>query len=409
MPQTRLTNIMRIFFIALISLLSLTAMSQDTLKIMYYNLLNFPGTTPGRADTLRKTVQYIMPDLLVVNELSSEEGAELILNNSLNIGVSETFQRAEFTDGPDSDNMLFYNANKLALYSQFEIETELRLINEYVVYTLPIINDTVFLSLYSAHLKASDGSEEENLRYAEAMAFKTHLNTKHKVSNVIFGGDLNIYKSSEKAYTEITTGQDITLYDPIFSPANWHNNSSYANIHTQSTRSSQFGGGATGGMDDRFDMIFVSTDILSGAERVRYVSDSYHAFGQDGQRFNQSIRVPSNSTAPDSIINALYYMSDHLPVIMDVAILEEANAIAEANRLEFDFQIEKNLIRFSSLEKPLEFKVFDVLGKEVFSKHLNSGMSQFSLPSQINSGVYILQFIELKSEKSLMTKKYLDL
>lgn len=400
---------MRIFITAFISLLSLTVMSQDTLKIMYYNLLNFPGTTPGRADTLRRTLQYTHPDLLVVNELSSEVGAELILNNSLNVGDTEDFKRAEFTDGPDSDNMLFYNTNKVALYSQFEIETELRFINEYVVYTLPIINDTVFLSIYSAHLKASDGSTQENLRYAEVIAFKEHLSGKQEVKNIIFGGDLNIYKSSEKAYTEITTGQDIPLYDPIFSPASWHNNSSYANIHTQSTRSYQFGGGATGGMDDRFDMIFVSTDILSGADRVKYINNSYHAFGQDGMRFNQSLRFPSNASAPDSIINALYYMSDHLPVIMDIEILEEANAIAEAKLLEFDFQIENNVIRFKELNESLEFKVFDVLGKEVFSKPLNSGVSQIQLPSQMKSGVYILQFIELKSEKTLIAKKYLDL
>jgi len=400
---------MRIFLIAFISLLSMTAISQDTLSIMYYNILNFPGTTPGRADTLRRTLQYTLPDLLVVNELSSEVGAELILNQSLNVGEISHYQRAEFTDGPDSDNMLYYDSNKVALYTQFEIETELRLINEYVLYTLPIINDTVFLSVYSAHLKASNGSQEENLRFAEAKEFKKHLSNKSEVKNIIFGGDLNIYKSSEKAYTEITTGQDIPLYDPIFSPANWHNNSSYSNIHTQSTRSSQFGGGATGGMDDRFDMIFVSTDILSGAERVKYVNDSYHAFGQDGLRFNQSIRIPSNASAPDSVINALYYMSDHLPVIMDVVILEEANAIAEANRLEFEFQIEKNHIHFSSLEQPLEFKVFDVLGKDVFSKQLNAGISQIRLPSQLKSGVYILQFTELKSKKSLITKKYLDL
>lgn len=400
---------MRIFLTAFISLLSMTVMSQDTLKIMYYNLLNFPGTTPGRADTLRKTLQYTHPDLLVVNELSSEIGADLILNQSLNVGEITHYQRAEFTNGPDSDNMLFYHSDKVVLYSQFEIETELRLINEYVLYTLPIINDTVFLSFYSAHLKASDGSQEENLRYAEAMAFKNHLSGKQEVKNIIFGGDLNIYKSSEKAYTEITTGQDIPLYDPIFSPANWHNNSTYANIHTQSTRSSQFGGGATGGMDDRFDMIFVSTDILNGADRVKYIHNSYEAFGQDGQRFNQSVRVPSNASAPDSIINALYYMSDHLPVIMDVEILEEANAIAEAKLLKFDFIIENNIIRFSELNESLEFKIFDVLGKEVFAKQLNRGANQVKLSSQIKSGVYILQFIELKSEKTLIAKKYLNL
>ena len=47
----------------------------------------------------------------------------------------------------------------------------------------------------------------------------------------------------------------------------WHANvgetdCEYASIHTQSTRVSSFGGGATAGMDDRFDWILVSAAIL---------------------------------------------------------------------------------------------------------------------------------------------------
>ncbi|MCH6573843.1 MAG: hypothetical protein IH795_01365, partial [Bacteroidetes bacterium] len=42
---------------------------------------------------------------------------------------------------------------------------------------------------------------------------------------------------------------------------NWHNNFSFVEIHTQSPRTRQFGGGANGGMDDRFDMILTSQSI----------------------------------------------------------------------------------------------------------------------------------------------------
>ena len=58
---------------------------------------------------------------------------------------------------------------------------------------------------------------------------------------------------------------------------NWHNNNSYAPIHTQSTRSSTGGyaGGAYGEMDDRFDIIFTSNDIISDSQGVKYVTNSY--------------------------------------------------------------------------------------------------------------------------------------
>lgn len=402
---------MRILIIAIISFFSLTLSSQSTLDIMYYNLLNFPGTTHGRTDTLRKTVQYILPDLLVVNELSSEEGADIILDNSLNVWGINYYKRAEFTDGPDTDNMLFYDSTKVALYSQFEIETELRLINEYVLYTLPIITDTVFMYVYSAHLKASDGSSEANLRYREMVAFKEHLTTLNDSINIIFGGDLNIYRSSEKAYDEIIEGQDIYLYDPIFSPGNWHNNESYADIHTQSTRTSQFGGGAKGGMDDRFDMIFVSDVVLNGAKRIKYVEDSYYALGQDGQRFNKSLINPTNTSAPDSVISALYYMSDHLPVIMSIDVLEQANAISElhSNILDIQYKIQGSSIHFVNIEDPIIFKVFDILGQLVFSLKINHGSQSIQLPNKLKTGIYIFRFEGLQLEKTLTQKQYLPL
>lgn len=396
---------MRLFYIALLSMLSLTINAQSQLDIMYYNLLNFPGTTPGRADTLRKIVQYAQPDLLVVNELSSEEGAELILNNSLNMWGIDYYQKAVFTDGPDTDNMLFYNSTKVGLLDQHEIETELRLINEYILYTLPIHNDTVFFSVYSAHLKASDGSAEQNLRLAEVTAFKDHLVEKSAVQNVFFGGDLNLYKSSEPAYDAITNLYDILLYDPIFRPGNWHNNESYADIHTQSTRTYQFGGGARGGMDDRFDMIFATEDVLNGSNRLHYMDDSYYALGQDGNRFNESLKSPANFSAPDSVITAMYYMSDHIPVIMSVEVLDSASSIHQAAiALEVDYKIIRKSIVFSNLKETINFKVYDIMGRQVFNHESLNGNQTLYLPGHIKNGIYIFRFEDLKSNTSMSRK-----
>ena len=44
-----------------------------------------------------------------------------------------------------------------------------------------------------------------------------------------------------------------------------------------------------GGMDDRFDFIFVSEDLISGEDGVLYLENSYLAEGQDGNHFNQSV------------------------------------------------------------------------------------------------------------------------
>lgn len=396
---------MRLLYAAVMSLFSLTLYAQSSLDIMYYNLLNFPGTTPERADTLRKIVQYVQPDLLVVNELSSEEGAELILNRALNQWGIAYYNRADFTDGPDTDNMLFYNTTKLGLASQYEIETELRLINEYILYTKPIVNDTIFLSVYSAHLKASQGQTEENLRLAEVTAFKDHLAEKNEIHNVIFGGDLNLYSSNERAYDAIISLHDILLFDPIFSPGSWHNNDTYAPIHTQSTRTYQFGGGSSGGMDDRFDMIFVSEDILNGSSRLNYIDESYHALGQDGNRFNLSLITPDNFSAPDSVISALYYMSDHLPVIMSVEVLDSASAThQQALVLEVDYQIINHTVHFSDLNDTVNFKIYDIMGRVVYSQESLNGNQSIYLPETVRNGIYIFRFEDLKINASFSRK-----
>ena len=120
---------------------------------MYYNLLTFPQTQPDRIDTLKKITNYVQPDVFVVNELNSFSGGVQILNTALNHSGTQYYSSALFYDGPDTDNLLFYNSNKLGLISQFQIPTSLRDISEYVLYykdpSLSAVSDTTYLYFYS--------------------------------------------------------------------------------------------------------------------------------------------------------------------------------------------------------------------------------------------------------------------
>jgi hypothetical protein len=171
-----------------------------------------------------------------------------------------------------------------------------------------------------SHLKASSGTTNANRRNAELTVLRNHVNSNSTIRNSIFGADLNIYSNSEAGYQTITTTGTYPFSDPINRPGNWNNNGSFADIHTQSSRTIQLGGdGAGGGLDDRFDQILSSSNVMSGADRIRYIPGTYHAVGQDGNHFNLSVNdPPANSSVPASIANALYYMSDHLPVVMDL-------------------------------------------------------------------------------------------
>jgi endonuclease/exonuclease/phosphatase family metal-dependent hydrolase len=297
---------------------------------MSYNLLNFPTNgIVDRDDTLRKIVQYEQPDVLLVCELNSLGGANDILNNSLNVYGTTKYQRANYVSNQSSSNnlqnMAFYNSEKLTLYSQDVLTTTARDISEYIFYyNSPYLaqhNDTIFIDFYVAHLKASQGGSNAVQRYQEVKVFTDYIDTKPTDRNRIFCGDLNLYNSSETAYQELINAGTYKMVDPINQPGTWHNNSSFTSIHTQSTRLANIGdSGSSGGLDDRFDFILISENIDNVVDSVSYINNTYKVIGNDGNHFNQSLLNGTNTSVPDSVLYALYYMSDHLPIRLKLKI-----------------------------------------------------------------------------------------
>jgi hypothetical protein len=384
---------MKNILILLTIAISTTLHAQDQVKIMYYNLLNYPSTTPLRHDTLRKIIQYAKPDLFLVNELQSNQGANLILANSLNQFGINYYQKAAFINGPDTDNMLFYNSTKFGLVSQKKIATVLRDINEYVLYykdpTMTALSDTIYFYMYSLHLKAGSGDEFQ--RNIECTTLRNYLDAKTNIENVFVGGDFNFYTATEPGFSTIKTSATLPLIDPIYATGNWHNNSSYAYLHTQSTRdfNSNLGDGATGGMDDRFDFIFSTNDVMTGSKGIKYVANSYQALGQDGLRFNETIINPPNNLVPDSISIALMYMSDHLPVMMNVDVNYLTNSITESITNHIDLAYQSKFNRFKITEKITSghFTLYTLSGQKVMDVILDN--TKIINIDSLETGIYV--------------------
>lgn len=306
------------------------------LRIVSYNLLNFPngrndcGTSnvnlPNRSDSLRKTMQYLKPDIFVGCEIQTEAGCDSILRRTLNVFGTTHYQRAAFvanSNGGDLQNMLFYNSDKLTLKEQRKIPTGVRDINQYILYlndnTLPQHHDTCFIEVFMCHLKAGSASADLTDRAAQTALLRSVLDGRPQGRHLFVCGDLNTYRSTEVGYQNLVSGGTNFLKDPLNMPGNWTTNSSFAAIHTQSPRASgSTDCGVTGGLDDRFDHIIVSQNVLNGANLVQYNNGSYKAIGNDGNHYNQSILAGTNSQYPDSVVRALYYSSDHLPVKLDM-------------------------------------------------------------------------------------------
>lgn len=379
-----------------ILLFSTTLYAQDQVNIMYYNILNYPSTSPLRHDTLRKIVQYVKPDLFLVNELQSNQGANLILTNSLNQFGINYYQKAAFINGPDTDNMLFYNSTKFGLVSQKKIATVLRDINEYVLYykdpTINALSDTIYFYMYSLHLKA--GSSEEAQRNIECTTLRNYLNDKPNIENIFVGGDFNFYTSTEPGFTTIKTSSTLPLIDPIYASGNWHNNSAYAYLHTQSTRTADLGDGSWGGMDDRFDFIFSTNDVMTGSKGIKYISNSYQALGQDGLRLNGSIINPPNNLVPDSVSIALMYMSDHLPVMMNVDVDYITNSIKEStqNRIDLVYQSKFNRFKLSEKINNGQFTLYSLSGQKVMDVTIDN--TKIINIDKLETGLYVWRIEE---------------
>lgn len=293
---------------------------KEQTRFMCYNLLNYPQTVSGSisADTslrnpyYRTTIAAANPDILVIEEIISQAGLNGFLSNVMNANGS-IYSAGTFINGFDSDNGILYKTSKFTFISNTPIQTDLRDISEFKLVHI-LSGDTI--RIYAVHLKASSTSSDQAQRALEVDSLRKRTNALAPGSNFIVCGDFNFYNSSESAYLkllQVDINNEGQFIDPITMTGIW-NNSTYSIYHTQSTRTRSFGGGITGGLDDRFDLMLYSKAIsLSGG--MTYVANSTMAYGNDGNHYNDSINQMPNTAVSQAVANSLHYGSDHLPVI----------------------------------------------------------------------------------------------
>ena len=308
------------YYIIFFGLLSYVA-AQSDYTFLTYNLLNYENED-DREPYYQEIIGEIQPDLIVCQEVIGTTGYNHFLDDVLNVIEPNEWSGADFINQTASQDIaLYYKPEFFSFISTAIINTaQSSGTRDVVEWVLEHLESGVQFRIYSLHLKASSGNSNAQQRLQEATILRNYLNELPSGSHFIVGGDFNIYSnnsSSEPAFDMLTaTGSDTDgqLFDPINRIGHWHNNSAFADVHTQSPRTTQFGGGANGGMDDRFDWIFVSSAVLEDTYDINYVDDTYISFGNDGQHFNQAINSGTNSAVSQTMADALHAASDHLPV-----------------------------------------------------------------------------------------------
>ncbi len=395
--------------------LTTTIFPQDRVKILTYNILNYPNFSATKNVKFQQIFNEAKPDIVAVQEILSQYGVNLFLSEVL----GNSFEAATFFDGPDTDNALFYKDSILTLLSSNIITNTPRYITRYVLqhnFTQDI------LIIYVAHFKAGDTPSDEATREQEVARLRIYTDQLSAGTNFIVVGDFNLYRATEPAYIRLLDQTNPGYFlDPVGRYGNWHASSNFSDVHTQSTRTVQLAdGGSIGGLDDRFDFILVSQSLKSPGG-VDYVEGTYWAYGNDGQHFNQQIVNPPYPIS-EQIAFALHDVSDHLPVVaeFDFGVVNDVETREDRSLLTFNLyqnypnpfnpytKISFTIPTASSGSSQLvNLSVYDVLGREV-ARILNEekapGFYEVEFDAvNLPSGVYIYRLTtqEYSSSKKL--------
>jgi hypothetical protein len=174
--------------------------------------------------------------------------------------------------------------------------------------------------IYSSHLKASQGYENDRL--SGATALRNDADALPAGTHIIFAGDYNVYTNTEPAYQKLISPGNAQAFDPL-GTGSWAGGGN-AIKHTQSPCAT---GCAlvNGGLDDRFDLQ-LSTAAFHDGEGLGHIAGMYRSLGNDGNHYNTDINAGNNTYYPADVPRSnalaadLHVASDHIPVVAEYQI-----------------------------------------------------------------------------------------
>lgn len=312
-----------------LALLACLALPAHALRFVNWNILNYPGTTGATRDPFYRTVlQPLSPDFLAAEEMVSTAGVTEFLNN-LNTMEPGQWSTIPSFDGGDTFSQLYYKPSKVQFLGQWVFYPNpanlLRFVHVWRLKPVGYASDAAEFRVYSLHLKASMGFEAQRL--AECTGLRDSMNAMPPGTHALVCGDFNFYTGLEPGMQKLVElqGNNIgRVYDPLgLENVAWQDNTSMQSAWTQSTcKTGDTGcasGAATGGLDDRFDLILPTLPWQDG-QGLELVPGSYVAVGNDGQHHNNSIQDLPTIPEGAAYATALHSVSDHLPERVDLRL-----------------------------------------------------------------------------------------
>jgi hypothetical protein len=307
------------------------------LRLVNWNLLNYPGSTGAIRDPYYRVVLTpLAPDFMVADEVTSQAAVNEFLSSVLNTMEPGQWAAAPFVDGNDTDCGFFYKPSKVQYLGQWSFYPNpanlLRLIHVYRIKPIGYSATASEIRVYGLHLKASTGSANVAQRAAEAKGLRDTLDALPAGVNALASGDYNFYTGAEPAMDTllaIRVNNRGRLYDPLgLQGISWQDNASMAGKHTQCPSTTAYrpnGGYSGGGLDDRFDLLLPTYDLADG-QAIELLPSSYVSVGNDGLHMNKSVTDAPIAPADTAYARALWWCSDHLPVRVDLRLPAQIGA-----------------------------------------------------------------------------------
>lgn len=312
------------------------AFAQGQMRVMSWNVAKMVGDDLAIEDVLAlahaddKPGFAVPVDVFAFQEVPQSITAALLAAVQAGAPAGSTYAMATFTTASGEDSAggaqcLIYRTQSIAEVTAGHVDISTgasRYSDRWKLRLVGYDSNAAFFYVYGSHLKASTGSTNEAARLAGAQALRTNSDALPANTHLIFVGDYNVYSNAEPAFERMLQAGNNPGID-TYGGGPWDGVAN-AIKHTQSPRT------VTdvlvgGGMDDRFDLHLPSPAMTDGAG-ISIIAGSLRPFGNDGNHYNGDINAgnntyyPTNIARSNTLADALFGASDHIPVLVDYTV-----------------------------------------------------------------------------------------
>jgi hypothetical protein len=317
--------------------LSCAAEAQAQLRVVTYNIVGLAGNQTA----LRAVISSFHTDnkqgfatpvgLFLFSEVGTSDAAALLALVNQAAPAGYTYALATFTGSGTEDSA---SGAQAAIY-RTDLITEIpsghidlstgasRNSDRWLFQLNGYTSANARFYVYQSHLKASSGSANVATRLSGVQTLRANCDALGVGVRAFYSGDMNFYTRTESGYQAFIAAGNGAAFDPL-GTADW-TGASNAWKHTQSPRDILADGLIGGGMDDRFDMMLPTAQLMDGAG-IAFITGSYRAVGNDGNHYNLAVNSGTNSYFPAELSRSatlatnLFNAADHIPVLMDLQV-----------------------------------------------------------------------------------------